>query len=366
MGKAVLIFLLGSMAIFGVINLLNNNNNKSALKTSISHYTNTQVRNIGNSTMQMILSQLADSGSWRVSNAQSLNLLNGSAKYTIVDTNFAGDSLVKINVYANYRGNQKTIVSYLKPSTGTPTFLNYALLTGGNLTINGAMNTTSPTGVNANIFANGDVRINGNSSVAGFLNYTGSLTTNGFDPAKTVKPPINPNSLPSYGQAPAVAVPTFDPNYFKNLSNHTYPPNASINGLTIPLGTKANPLIIYAAGDLSLNGVTFTGYGAVCVNGKLNLNGNNIDNTSDPTGSPLAFYVVGNTNANGGSNQFNIFTMGQFSYNGSLTVKGSIIAGSSGNFNGALNIAYYPAVSSIIPSTWIVAHRPADVRYYLE
>jgi hypothetical protein len=368
MGKAVLIFLLGSMAIFGVINIFNNNNIKNALNTSVSYYSDTEARNIGNSAMQMVLSQLSDSNSWRVSSAspQTINLFNGSAKYYIKDTSFAGDSLVKVNVYANYRGTQKTITSYFKTPQSVPSFLNYALLTGGNFTVNGGMNVSSPSGGNANIFANGNVNINGNSTIAGFLNYTGTFTHNGFDPSKTITPPVNPNGLPSYGQAPAVAVPNFDPNYFKSIATKTYPPNTSINGLTIPLGTKTNPSIIYVDGDLSLNGVTFTGYGSVCVKGKLNLNGGNINNTNDPQGSPLAFYVVGNVYANGGSNQFNIFTMGQFSYNGSLTVKGSILAGSAGSFNGSLNIVYNPAVSSVLPTSWTVAHRPSDVRYYLE
>lgn len=369
MGKAVLIFLLGSMAIFGVMNIFNNNNIKNALNSSVRYYSDTHVRNIGNSTMQMILSQLSDSNSWRVSSAspQTINLFNGSAKFYIKDTSFAGDSLIKINVIADYKGTQKTITSYFKPSQTSPSFLNYALLTGGDLIMNGGMNVSSLIGGNANVFANGNVNINGNSSIAGFLNYGGTFTHNGFDPTKTIIPPVNPNGLPSFGQAPAVPLPTFDPNYFKNIATKTYPPNTSINGLTIALGTKANPSVFYVDGDFSLNGVTFTGYGSICVKGKLNLNGGNINNTSDPQGSPLALYVVGDVYANGGSNQFNIFSMGKFYYNGSLTVKGSVIANSTGSFNGSLNIIYYPTLSSILPPSWnTTQHRPSDVRYYLE
>jgi len=368
MGKAVLIFLLGSMAIFGVLTIFNNNNIKNALNTSVRYYSDTHVRNIGNSTMQMILSQLSDSNSWRVSSAspQTINLFNGSAQYYIKDTSFAGDSLIKINVYANYKGTQKTITSYFKLSQTTPSFLNYALLTGGNLILNGNMNVSSFSGGNANVFANGNVNINGNASITGFLNYGGTFTRNGFDPTKTINPPVNPNGLPSFGQAPAVPLPTFDPNYFKNIATKSYSGGTFINGLTITLGTKTNPSVFYVDGDFSLNGVTFIGYGSICVKGNLNLNGGNINNTSDPQGSPLALYVTGNVNANGGSNQFSIFSMGQFNYNGSLTVKGSVIANNTGSFNGALNIIYYPTLSVILPPSWIAQHRPSDVRYYLE
>jgi hypothetical protein len=366
MGKAILIFLLGSMAIFDVINLTNNQKIKSALNTSVSYYSDAQARNIGNSTMQMILSQLADSSSWRVSNSSpiSLNLLNGSAKYYIKDTAVASDSLVKVNVYANYRGTLKTIIAYLKPIQGTPSFLNYALLTGGNLTITGNFNVTSPTGVNANVFSNGSTTITGSGSVAGFVNYTNNLTTTGFDKSKII-PPLNPNSLPAYAQAAAVPIPTFDPNYFKNIAVKTYAPGTSLTGVTIPLGTKAFPTIIYSNGDLTLTGVTFTGYGAICVNGNLTLTGNNKSLTNDPTGSPLALYVVGNTTATGNSD-FNLFAMGGFTQTGALTIKGSLIAKNATTLTGGINIAYYPAVPTILPASWTLSSRPSDIRYYFE
>lgn len=66
MGKSILIFLLGSMVIFGTFNLYNNQNLKNSLQSSISYYGDTQARDIGNTMMQMIFSQLADSNSWRV------------------------------------------------------------------------------------------------------------------------------------------------------------------------------------------------------------------------------------------------------------------------------------------------------------
>src|ERR1035437_3250326 len=101
MGKAILIFLLGSMAIFGIINLFNNNNVKRALGTSVNLYSDTRARNIGNSTMQMILSQLADSSSWRETTPQSINLLDGKALYTIVDSSTPNtNNMIKATVYA--------------------------------------------------------------------------------------------------------------------------------------------------------------------------------------------------------------------------------------------------------------------------
>ncbi|MDR3665756.1 MAG: hypothetical protein P4L35_02825 [Ignavibacteriaceae bacterium] len=369
MGKALLIFLLGSMAIFGVINIFNNNNIKNALNTSVSYYSDTQARNIGNSAMQMILSQLSDSNSWRVSSAspQTINLFNGSANYYIKDTSFAGDSLVKVNVLANYRGTQKTIISYFKSPQSASSPSSYALFSGGSLNVNGGINVSSPTGVNANVFSNGNININGggNNSIAGFLNYTGTLNANGFKLSNII-PPVNPNGLPAYGQSAAVPAPTFDPAYYQNLATYQYPPNATINNLTIHFSTnKATPSVYYAPGDLNLNGVKFDGYGVICVNGNLNLNG--IVANTNPNGSSLALFVVKNVNANSANIQLNIFSMGQINYNGGLNVNGSIVAGSTGSFNGSLNINYNPAVSSVLPPSWNTAqNRPSDVRYYLE
>src|ERR1035437_2224436 len=177
MGKAVLIFLLGSMAIFGVITIFNNNNVKSALGTSVNYYSDNQARDIGNSTMQMILSQLADSNSWRTPG--TISFFNGSAPYTIVDTSFAGISLVKVNVYANYRGTPKTITAYFIPPDTS--YKNYALLTGGDLTTSASSFnvSSSPSGMNANVLADGNVTMSGTSTVNGFLNYSGTLTLSG-------------------------------------------------------------------------------------------------------------------------------------------------------------------------------------------
>src|ERR1039457_3760711 len=166
MGKAVLIFILGSMAIFGVVNIFNNNNVKRALGTSVNYYSDTRSRNIGNSAMQMILSQLADSTSWRVTTAQSINRLNGTARYTVVDSSSPNSTgLAKVTVYAYCTGTDttivkpKTIIAYFHPAD-IPQYMKYAVLTGGNFSSTFSWTTNiQPV---AGYSTSADVQINGN------------------------------------------------------------------------------------------------------------------------------------------------------------------------------------------------------------
>ena len=115
------------------------------LSNSVNYYSDTQTRDIGNSAMQMILSQLADSNFWRVTTAQTKPFFNGYARYTVVDSSSSlSNTLVKATVYA-YCNNvdtnvvkPKTIVAYFHAPPTIPSFDNYAILTGGNVTMSGS------------------------------------------------------------------------------------------------------------------------------------------------------------------------------------------------------------------------------------
>jgi hypothetical protein len=368
MGKAILIFLVGSMIIFGIYNLYNNKNLKNSLQSSVNYYGDTESRNIGNTMMQMIFSQLADSNSWRVTTAQTKNFLNGSAQYTVVDTIFSGDTLVKANVYANYQGNTKTIVAYFHAPTSSsiPTFMDYALLTGSSLSMSGNISIVPDCKYsgNANVQANSNVSVSGcSANIGGFLTYTGSESG---DLSGIVTPIVNPNGLSAYSQGPAVTIPTFSPNNYSNIATTTYTGNKTLSG-AVTLGTKTNPAIIIIQGNLTLSSATFTGYGAILVTGNVALSGGNKLTTIDPQGSALGLYIAGNLAMSGNSEiDANMLVLGTVSMSGTPNIIGNIISQNPIALSGNVQLDYKPPVSSITQPFWSAASRPSDVRYYLE
>ncbi|MDR3610451.1 MAG: hypothetical protein P4L27_07815 [Ignavibacteriaceae bacterium] len=375
MGKALLIFLLGSMAIFGVYNLFNNQNIKTSLQSSINYYGDIQTRNIGNSMMQMIFSNLADHPSWRVSYATA-TFFNGSANYSVVGpVSFNGDSnLVKATVYAKYNGTDtnivkpKILVAYFHANSQTiPSFMNYALFTGSDLSMSGNVSIVPASGYNgnANVQVNGNLAVSGNASIInGFLTYSnneaGKLNN-------IVQPVNNPDNLPAYSKVPAVNVPTFNPNDYLGVATKVYAGNVTFNG-PIALGTKENPSVIIVQGNLTLASATFTGYGSILVTQNIALSGGNRLTTQDTTGSSLALYVAGNLAMSGNSEiDANMIVLGNVAMSGTPTIIGNLITPKPVALSGTANIEYKPPVISISQSIWnSAAARPSDVRYYWE
>jgi hypothetical protein len=371
MGKAILIFLLGSMAIFGIINIFNNNNVKRALGTSVNLYSDTQARDIGNSAMQMILSQLADSSSWRVTTAQSINLLNGKALYTVVDSSTPNTSnLVKATVYA-YCNNvdtnivqPKTIVAYFHvPTPAIPSFMTYALLSGGNLLLNSSSSILY-SGGNALVQVNGTATVQSSSFISGTL-------TSPNAPIITSGSSVTTSSI-----GPVTTIPTFNPAAFTSLAqpgdiyNSGYTLNSSKTA-NFTLGDSAHPRVIIINGNLLLNSsskITYTGYGAILVNGNVTCSSSsNIINQSLVGGS-LGLYVTGNFNLSSSSEiDANILVEGSLvGAASSVIIKGSLIANNNISLNSQAHIYYQPTVTSITQLFWSTASRPSDVRYYLE
>lgn len=118
MGRLVLILLLGSILIFGVISITVNRSTTDATSTTADYYKDITARNICNSMIQMAMSQLADSSSWRVATTASKSMFGGIAYYTVKDTAVAGDSLIKISVTSNFSGLTRTITTYVKFTQG--------------------------------------------------------------------------------------------------------------------------------------------------------------------------------------------------------------------------------------------------------
>jgi hypothetical protein len=353
MAKFVMLIVLGGFISFGIISISQNNMVSQGTANAVKTYSSEQARSISESMAQMIISQLADSSDWRVTTPVTKGFFGGSAAYTIKDTVISPDSLIKISIASTYNGVQNNLTVYTNKITGgqLPPFLNYAILTNGNLTMKGnALVEANPPGnYNANVHTNGAYTGTGNS-----YNLNGFLTYNSGSGKLHATPPSNPNNLLTYSTSAQVTIPTFNPANFLSKATTVYNGNTTLSG-TITMGTKTNPAIIYVGGNATINNANFTGYGSIIVTGDISMAGNNSFSASDPQGNPLGLFTAGNFSITGNSNVYaSIFANGTVSLNGTGSVYGQIIQGSSSSMtlSGTSNVYYIPPISSITNTFW--------------
>ena len=145
MSRLILIVVVGGFITFGITNMNQNNNVTRATENSVINYSHTKARNIVNSTIQMFMSQVADDLNWRVLNPVTMNIFDGTATYTVTDTVFDGEDLIKFSVTAEVYGETKKVDVYAKPMDPFPSGVevnaaittNNDILTLGNLTVDG-------------------------------------------------------------------------------------------------------------------------------------------------------------------------------------------------------------------------------------
>jgi len=123
MGKMILILLLGTIIVFGVLNININNGLNLATDKSLEFYAEAGARNVANSEAQMLVARLGDNNAYRVNSTANSDLLGGSAAYTVTDDIIGIDTLVKINVQATYMGVNSNLSAHVKfPDGGGPVF----------------------------------------------------------------------------------------------------------------------------------------------------------------------------------------------------------------------------------------------------
>lgn len=175
MGRTVIIVLIGAFVIFGIYTITSVNSTKISEKDVIDNYKSNYVRNISLSTLDILISKLADSASFRVPNEQILNLMDGTSLYTIKDTVLSGDSVIQIRIHSNYQGLNKTTIAYVKINSGfVPPFLRGAITANANLnkTISDMVIDGRDHDLNGNVIPNSGIY--GVSSGTFFLNLQGA------------------------------------------------------------------------------------------------------------------------------------------------------------------------------------------------
>ncbi|MFA5806002.1 MAG: hypothetical protein WC879_15300 [Melioribacteraceae bacterium] len=352
MGKTVLIYVLGTLSIFVIINMNLSGTILDQSKSSYGYYAEVQVRDIGNTMIEMLTSQLADSISFRVTQPASKSFFDGQVTYTMKDTVVAPDSMVKISVSATYFGQTKNMFSLVKkPGSGNqvPPAFTYALLSGNNLQLSGNASVIDDnnTAWNANVHTNGQMTMSGNALIKGFLSYPNQFQQSGN---AIVQPNQNPNNLPVDGNIPAnVPVPTFNPDNYMSIATQTYSGNFNKSSGTVTLGTAQNPAIVYVGGNLNWSGnVTVTGYGIIVVKGNAQMSGNVTFQTQDPNKSTFSLYTVGNIQMSGNSDMYGQYlSLANIQMSGNGELKGSIAAGGQVQMSGNGKVKYRPANASL-------------------
>jgi hypothetical protein len=145
MSRFILIIVLGGFITYSITSLTQNKNVTQATENAVVNYSKTEARNIANSTLHMLMSQVADDVFWRVQKPVTKNILNGQVNYTVTDEVFDGEDLIKFSVTSNVFGQTKKIDVYAKPLDPFPSGVesmaaittNNDILTLGNITVDG-------------------------------------------------------------------------------------------------------------------------------------------------------------------------------------------------------------------------------------
>ncbi|MCH7774806.1 MAG: hypothetical protein IH784_10440, partial [Bacteroidetes bacterium] len=149
MSRFILIIVLGGYITYSITSMTQNKNVTQTTENSVNNYSQTKARNIANSTIQMLMSQVADSSDWRVPSPVTKNIFDGEVTYTVTDTIFDGEDLIKFSVNANVFGTTKQVTAYtiklsffiIPESFKGAITANSSVLANGNITIDGRNHT---------------------------------------------------------------------------------------------------------------------------------------------------------------------------------------------------------------------------------
>ena len=355
MGKAILIILLSSALMYSIVSLNTNKILEQATSKSIEHHNQIRARNIANSMVQMVISDLSEDDSYRVNSPQTKDLLDGTVSYTIKDTNFAGEDLIQIIAESEYSGFTKKVVAYTELNAGgaeelPPLFMQYAILMEEHLKLSGNSRVEDDGNPlwNANIHVNGKFEISG-GAVEGFVTYVEEAKGD----LELIVPNQNPDGDPPVSQISPIDIPIFDPADWIGLADDYYPDHHDFEEPVV-LGTKDNPKIIYVDGDVRLKeGAVVTGYGALIVNGSTTVSGGVSIIPADPNQSSFALYSVGKVVVSGTSFfKGQIFALDHVTFSGGSQLYGSITTKGKVTISGGGNLYYKPAGANLTSPFW--------------
>jgi len=362
---------LGSIFLFSVIAYNVNRNLDGATRKAADYYCETRSKSIANSTANMILSKLSDSTNWRVNTPATSDFMGGSVEYTIKDSVYDGEPVIRVAVDGSYGGVTKSVVVLTKPRSDVPPFFKYAAVSDGDLTVNGANNTFRDafnTNWNANIHTNANMILNipSNFLLNGFATYTNTITANWGN--ITISPNQNPTGEAAHHTAPAVSIPSFDPATYSAKATVTHNSDATYSG-NITLGTRENPAIIYCKKKLFIQG-TVTGYGVFIVKEDIEVTGSLTMSSVDSANSKMGLYtqqkiMINNENTTAHAQMLATNEVVVNAKN--AQIHGSIATKNKCTFNGeGIKLYYRPALDALTSPFWSVAGQRLTALHHYE
>jgi hypothetical protein len=170
--------------------------------------------------------------------------------------------------------------------------MTYAVIGGEEVTLNGSpiwVREAVDPKLNANVHSNNKVILNGKKiAIEGFVTYVDIVKIDGDN--ITIIPNNNPTNKPSHYKVSGVNLPAINVEDYKYLADIIYDGDKQLSG-NINLGSQSDPLVIYVAGNLYLDRVTFNGYGIVIAEKEIEIVSNVRSSSPHPDHSKV--FIVG-------------------------------------------------------------------------
>ncbi|MBT8399696.1 MAG: hypothetical protein KJO98_04410 [Rhodothermia bacterium] len=361
MGKAALL----AIAAFAAMSALYTGNTKRGLMKASERVANHQYETIARSAavngFNLAKQALAESFASRNFGGQFER-----ANYDVTISVSGNRAIVtSIGDLPNASGDQSTyrlrgefFRSTSAPSAASevPEFMNYALLSEGDLRVSGNAGTASVYAggdLNANFHTNGDLEVNGkgNKRIQGFGTYSGSAS--GTHRNTKFQPAHNPDGADHTSYAASVEIPEFDVSEYAAFATTTS--ESTILSGVLAGGTRDEPMVWLINGDLTVNDVVIDGYVAFLVTGDIDVNGNATVGSSGYSAgdeSSIAFYGGGDVNITGGAQVWaQMYSEGDFELGGGADLYGSATSLSTAWLHGNPEIHYREA-SPALTTIW--------------
>ena len=247
-----------------------------------------------------------------------------------------------------------------KVASAPPPFMQYALLTEGDLNLNGDILTDlyvrgdAGNTLNANVHTNGNLHIRGNSvEVRGFGTYVGTGSANPSHALTgSFRPYYNPTGATSSGRAMRVEIPAYDYALFQSrlpVVHRETEGDVMLSGTHALGGSRDSVYVWHVKGNLTSTGnVTLSGYVLFLVDGNVTLSGSVRAGATGHTGadeSSIGIVARGNVNLGGNAVVYGqVYAGGDLAFmHGTPRIYGTLTTLGRADLRGTPDIYYRPA-----------------------
>jgi len=196
MARFIMMIVLGGIVTFGLNNINLNRTLNLGTQNAVDKFSITRAHDIAGSMADILLMRIANDRTYRVYTQETEDLFGGEADYTVEDTFFDGDSLIKINVSANYNDAFKSVTAFTKtadlnssnlpPSIKAAITTNNPVKTNGTLIVDGRDHDLTgmliPNKGKVGIWTISNVNQTGNSTIGGTVSSTDYLPSKPANP----------------------------------------------------------------------------------------------------------------------------------------------------------------------------------------